>query len=36
MAWRLMDVIGVIRGHHVKWNKQGSERQKPHVFSDTW
>jgi hypothetical protein len=25
-----MDATG---GHHIKWNKPGSERQRPHVFS---
>jgi hypothetical protein len=28
-----MDTFG---GHHVKWNKLGSERQRLHVFFHTW
>jgi hypothetical protein len=30
---RFMDVIG---GHHVKWSKPGSDRQRPHVFCCMW
>jgi hypothetical protein len=29
-------LLNVIEGHHGKWCKSGSERQRPHIFSHMW
>jgi hypothetical protein len=28
--------MDAIRGHHVKWNKPGTGRQRPHILSHMW